>query len=54
MKYYGKIGNFRKMDIEVFKGEKLLYKGMIEDAPDDIKMLEYYECHLGSPTIFKV
>lgn len=54
MKYYGKIGEFRKLNIQIFKNDELIYEGEVEDAPDEIKELEYYECHLGNPTIFKV
>ena len=54
MKHYGKIGGFRKLYIQVYQDNNLIYEGNIEDAPEDIKNLEYYECNLGNPTIFKV
>lgn len=38
---YGKIKESRLLNIEVYEGENLLYKGKIEDAPDEIKEKNY-------------
>lgn len=38
---YGKIRESRLLDIEVYKDENLLYKGKIEDAPEEIKDKNY-------------
>lgn len=38
---YGKIGESRLLNIEVYEKENLLYKGKIEDAPEDIKNKNY-------------
>lgn len=38
---YGKIRESRLLNIEVYKDEDLLYKGKIEDAPDEIKDQNY-------------
>ena len=36
-KRYNPIGLCRFLDIEVYEGDKLIYSGMVEDAPDDVK-----------------
>ena len=42
MKLYDNIGSLRLMNIKVIKDNKdVIYEGMIEDAPDDIKKLRY-------------
>lgn len=38
---YGKIGDSRLLNIEVYEEENLLYKGKIEDAPEEIKNRNY-------------
>lgn len=38
---YGKIGESRLLNIEVYEEGKLLYKGKIEDAPEEIKNKNY-------------
>ena len=38
---YGKIKEARLLNIEVYEGEQLLYKGKIEDAPEEIKEKNY-------------
>lgn len=39
MKLYGKIGDFRLIDIEVFLNDDVIYNGRVEDASVDIKNL---------------
>ena len=42
MKTYGQIGIFRLVKIRVIlNDEKVIYEGMIEDAPEQIKKLKY-------------
>ena len=36
-KLYQPIGLCRLLDIEVYEEDKLIYSGMVEDAPEDIK-----------------
>ena len=38
---YGKIKESRLLNIEVYKGENLLYKGKVEDAPEEIGNMNY-------------
>ena len=38
---YGKIKESRLLNIEVYEGENLLYKGKVEDAPEEIKERNY-------------
>lgn len=38
---YGKIKESRLLNIEVYEGENLLYKGKVEDAPDEVKERNY-------------
>ena len=38
---YGKIKETRLLNIEVYEGETLLYKGKVEDAPEEIKEKNY-------------
>ena len=38
---YGKIKESRLLNIEVYEGETLLYKGKVEDAPEEIKERNY-------------
>ncbi len=38
---YGKIGESRLLNIEVYENNSLLYKGKIEEAPEEIKNKNY-------------
>ena len=38
---YGKIKESRLLNIEVYEGENLLYKGKVEEAPEEIKDKNY-------------
>ncbi len=40
---YGKIRESRLLNIEVYENEDLLYKGKIEDAPEEVKDKNYKE-----------
>ena len=56
MKLYDNIGSLRLMNIKVIKDNKdTLYEGMVENAPDDIKLLRYANIVIDSvTTIFLV
>lgn len=42
MKIYDNIGSLRLLNIKVWKNdEKVVYEGMVEDAPEDIKNICY-------------
>lgn len=38
---YGKIGESRLLNIEVYENNNLLYKGKVEEAPEDIRNKNY-------------
>lgn len=38
---YGKIKESRLLNIEVYEEENLLYKGKVEDAPEEIRNRNY-------------
>lgn len=50
MKRNGKIGYFRLLEIEVILDNKeIIYKGAVEEAPEEIRNLEYVKSEMGSP-----
>lgn len=54
-KSYGPIGTGRLLDIEVYENDNLIYSGMIEDAPDEIKKKMYKNIKLvGNKAIYNV
>ncbi len=36
-----KIGDLKLLKIQVTKGEEIIYEGMVEDAPEDLKETNY-------------
>ena len=50
MRKYGKIGGFRLLNIEVYFNDNLEYTGAVEEAPEEIKQMEYSKVQLGNPT----
>ena len=51
MKTYGKIDEFKKMNIKVILNDKeILYEGKIEDAPENIKEMHFSKVMLGKIT----
>ena len=51
MKLYDNIGSLRLMNIKVIKDNTdVIYEGMIENAPDDIKKLRYAKIEIDSGT----
>lgn len=54
-KLYGPIENGRLLEIEVYENNNLLYEGMVESAPDEIKGKMYKNVELiGNKAIYKV
>lgn len=55
MKTYLRINSCRKLDIKVIKNEnEILYEGMVDDAPDEIRNLSYNRVDGGNPMVFYV
>lgn len=50
---YGQIGLGRLLDISVYLDNELVYDGMVEDAPDNIKKLKYSEVEMQGKIIYK-
>lgn len=44
---YGKIGESRLLNIEVYENSELIYKGKVEDAPEDIKNRNYVKVQIN-------
>ena len=38
---YGKIKESKLLNIKVYKDDKMIYEGKVEDAPEDIGSLNY-------------
>lgn len=53
-KVYLPIGSGRLLDIVVFLDDKEIYKGRIEDAPEEIKELKYSKVKVGTPMLYYV
>ena len=50
MKEYGVIGDFRLLDIKVINNNvDVIYEGMVENAPDEIKHMKYTKIEMDSP-----
>ena len=51
MKVYGKIGEFKRMNIKVILNDnEVLYEGKVENAPLNIKELHFSKVMLGKIT----
>ena len=50
---YGQIGLGRLLDITVYLDNELVYDGMIEDAPEEIKKLKYSEIELQGKVVYR-
>lgn len=48
---YLPIGSARLLNIEIFLDDKSIYKGMVEDAPEDYKKLKYSEVELNGTQV---
>lgn len=48
MKVYGRIGNLRLLKIRVVLNDtEVICEGMVEDAPDEVKELEYSKIEMS-------
>ena len=47
-KLYGPIGNARLLDIEVYEDGILKYKGLVDEAPEEIRNLKYKRIDLSN------
>ncbi len=45
---YGKIKDMRRCDLRVNRNGELIYSGKVEDAPEEIKNLNYISIKLES------
>lgn len=51
MKTYGDIGKIRLLHIKVIVNDnEVIYEGMAESAPEEIKQMEYSKIELGATT----
>ena len=51
LKTYGKIDEFKKMDIKVILNDsQILYEGKVEDAPKNIQEMHFSKALLGKIT----
>jgi hypothetical protein len=53
-KTYMQIGLGRLLDIRVLLDNEIIYEGMVEDAPQEIKDLKYSEIEIQDKFIYKV
>ena len=50
LRNYGRIDGFRLLNMEVILDEtQLIYQGTTENAPENIKMLNYSKVDMGNP-----
>lgn len=54
MKTYMPIGSARLLDIRVILDGEVVYDGMVEDAPQEIKNLKYSEVDMRDKFEYKV
>ncbi len=50
---YVEIGSGRLLDITVYLDNNLVYDGMVEDAPDNIKKLKYSEVEIQGKITYR-
>ncbi len=49
LRTYMQIGDSRLLNIRVILDENIVYEGMVEDAPAEIKKLKYSSVNMGNP-----
>lgn len=55
IKTYLPIGSARLLDVKVIMNDQVVYEGLIDEAPDDIKKLKYYDISFdGNKVEYKV
>lgn len=53
LKNYGAIGSARLLDVQViYDDNEEIYRGMIDNAPDYIKQLNYSKVDVGTPMVY--
>ncbi len=53
MKVYDNIGSLRLLSIKVILNDNnIIYEGMVEDAPEEIKKMKYSKIEIDSGTTF--
>ena len=53
MKVYDNIGSLRLLSIKVILNDNnIIYQGMVEDAPEEIKKMKYSKIEIDSGTTF--
>ncbi|MBO5349808.1 MAG: hypothetical protein J6A89_08345 [Clostridia bacterium] len=45
---YIKIGDLKLLKIKVIQNENIIYEGMVEDAPDELKQTNYKSANFDS------
>lgn len=51
---YMQIGGSRLLDVQVYLDNNMVYDGVVENAPDEIKKLKYSEIQMSNKLIYKV
>lgn len=51
---YMQIGGGRLLDIQVYLDDNVIYEGVIENAPEEIKKLKYSDIKMENKLIYKV
>ena len=54
MKVYGPIGSGRLLYIRVLLDGEQVYEGQIDDAPEEIRALKYYQIDMVTPMTYHV
>lgn len=50
-KTYLSIGSARKLDIRVIYDNQIIYEGPVDDAPNEIRQLSYYDVSFQSDKV---
>lgn len=53
-KLYQAIGSARLLDIRVILDDKIVYEGMVEDAPQEVKNLKYSDIKIKDKFEYQV
>ena len=53
-KIYQAIGSARLLDIRVFLDDKIVYEGMVEDAPQEVEHLKYSDIKIKDKFEYQV
>ena len=54
MKLYGPIGSGRLLNIKVILDGQEVYEGQVDDAPEEIRTLKYYQIDMVTPMTYYV